>query len=106
MSVNCTDPWLQICSFTLLIKVNCIFSLCFQEREKLILTRMVVFELVQVLKFKISVPDSNFLMLINFVLQVINVVLIIFTNNLDFRMKSHMIVVYCDPINFGCAHYY
>jgi hypothetical protein len=56
------------------------FSACFQEREKLILTRMVVFELVQVLKFKTSIPDSNFLMLVNFVLQVINVVLMIFRN--------------------------
>jgi len=45
---------------------------CFQEREKLILTRMVVFELVQALKFKTAIPDSNFLMLVNFVLQVIS----------------------------------
>jgi hypothetical protein len=55
-----------------MIKVNYTFSLYFQEREKLILTRMVVYELVQALKFKISIPDSNFLMLINFVLQVIS----------------------------------
>jgi hypothetical protein len=55
-----------------MIKVNYIFSVYFQEREKLILTRMVVYELVQALKFKISIPDSNFLMLINFVLQVIS----------------------------------
>lgn len=32
---------------------------------------MVVLELVQAIKFKTSIPDANFLMLINFVLQVI-----------------------------------
>lgn len=41
-----------------------------QEREKLVLTRVVVFELIQAIKFKISIPDTNFLMLVNFVLQV------------------------------------
>lgn len=41
-----------------------------QEREKLVLTRVVVFEVVQALKFKTSIPDENFLMLINFILQV------------------------------------
>lgn len=55
-----------------MVEINYIFCVCFQEREKLVLTRMVVYELVQALKFKTSIPDSNFLMLINFVLQVIN----------------------------------
>lgn len=31
---------------------------------------MVVFELIQALKFKTSIPDSNLLMLINLILQV------------------------------------
>lgn len=33
------------------------------------LNRLVVYELVQAMKFKISIPDSNLLMLINIVLQ-------------------------------------
>lgn len=41
---------------------------------------MVVIELVQVLKFKTTIPDSNLLMLINLILQVSNDVLIIFYN--------------------------
>lgn len=31
--------------------------------------RMIIFELVQALKFKTTIPDENFLMLISFVLQ-------------------------------------
>jgi hypothetical protein len=34
------------------------------------MTRTAVFELVQALKFKIAIPDSNFLLLANLVLQV------------------------------------
>lgn len=40
-----------------------------RERDKLILCRMIIFELIQALKFKTSIPDANFLMLINLVLQ-------------------------------------
>jgi hypothetical protein len=69
-----------------MIKVNCKFSAYFQERERLILTRMVVFELVQALKFKTSIPDSNFLMLINFVLQVISRFIIIITNKFQMSL--------------------
>jgi hypothetical protein len=83
--VSSIVPGLQICAFTLLIQNNHMLSACFQEREKLILTRMVVFELVQVLKFKTSIPDSNFLMLINFILQVINIVLMFVLNQYRFQ---------------------
>ena len=38
-----------------------------KERDKQQLTRTAVYELVQVLKFKIAIPDSNFLMLTNLV---------------------------------------
>ncbi|XP_071164350.1 protein unc-79 homolog isoform X1 [Mytilus edulis] len=38
-----------------------------KERDKLYLTRTVVFELVQAMKFKISLPDENFLLLVQFV---------------------------------------
>ena len=40
-----------------------------KERDKLLITRTAVFELVQALKFKTIIPDSNFLMLTNLVLQ-------------------------------------
>ncbi|XP_049954031.1 protein unc-79 homolog [Schistocerca serialis cubense] len=73
------DPFSKVVSFAIqnhAIKYNSLFDLCYlcnraftREREKLILTRMVVFELIQALKFKTSIPDSNIIMLINFVLQ-------------------------------------
>ncbi|XP_022658130.1 protein unc-79 homolog isoform X4 [Varroa destructor] len=40
-----------------------------RERDKCVLSRTVVFELVQALKFKTSIPDENLLMLVQFVLQ-------------------------------------
>ena len=43
---------------------------CSQEREKQQLSRVVVFELVQALKFKSSPPDTNLLLLVHFVVQV------------------------------------
>lgn len=54
--------------FTIMCYIYDVFQL--QDRDKLLLTRMVVFELVQALKFKVSLPDNNFLTLINFVLSV------------------------------------
>ena len=46
---------------------NRVFS---REREKQQLSRVVVFELVQALKFKSSPPDTNLLLLVHFVVQV------------------------------------
>ncbi|KAF5283433.1 hypothetical protein FQA39_LY04809 [Lamprigera yunnana] len=40
-----------------------------KDRDKLILSRMVVFELIQTLKFKTTIPDSNLLILISLILQ-------------------------------------
>ena len=40
-----------------------------KERDKLLITRTAVFELIQALKFKTVIPDSNFLVLTNLVLQ-------------------------------------
>ncbi|XP_052267084.1 protein unc-79 homolog [Dreissena polymorpha] len=51
---------LDICSLA-----NRVFS---KERDKLYLTRTVIFQLVQALKFKTSLPDENFLLLVQFVL--------------------------------------
>jgi hypothetical protein len=45
-------------------------SVCVQEREKLLLTRVAVYELVQAMKFKTDIPDKNFLILLTFILQV------------------------------------
>lgn len=41
-----------------------------QERDKLLLPRLVVYELVQALKFKTSIPDTNLILLVQLVLQV------------------------------------
>ena len=40
-----------------------------KERDKLLVTRTAVFELISALKFKTVIPDSNFLVLTNLVLQ-------------------------------------
>ncbi|XP_050714372.1 protein unc-79 homolog isoform X4 [Eriocheir sinensis] len=45
---------------------NRIFS---RERDKLLLPRLVVYELVQALKFKTSIPDTNLILLVQLVLQ-------------------------------------
>ncbi|XP_056021737.1 protein unc-79 homolog isoform X2 [Ostrea edulis] len=71
------EPFSKLLSFIIL---NCAFklqqvldicSLCnrvfSKERDKLYLTRTVIFELVQSLKFKHSLPDENFLLLVQFV---------------------------------------
>lgn len=73
------DPFSKVLSYGIencSIKFHYVVDLCYlcnraftRDREKQVLTRMVVFELVQALKFKVQIPDSNFLMLINFVLQ-------------------------------------
>ncbi|XP_046405195.1 protein unc-79 homolog isoform X2 [Ischnura elegans] len=73
------DPFSKVLSCAIqnhVMKYQSLVDLCYlcnrafsKERDKLLLTRMVIFELVQALKFKTSIPDTNFLMLINFVLQ-------------------------------------
>lgn len=63
----------DVLKYNHLVDVCCLCNRAFtKDRDKLILCRMVVFELVQALKFKTSIPDTNLLMLINLVLQVRN----------------------------------
>lgn len=90
------EPFSKVLSYAIqtnVLKYNCLMEICYlcnraftkvpflntiiqiigfflQERDKLILSRMVVYELVQALKFKTTIPDSNLLMLINLILQV------------------------------------
>lgn len=86
--VNCRgllDPFSKILSFSIQyrqLKYNYLIDLCYlgnrgfiKERDKLILTRIVVIELVQALKFKTTITCANFFMLISFVLQDIGGVL-------------------------------
>jgi hypothetical protein len=40
-----------------------------KDRDRLLVTRSAVFDLVQALKFKICLPDANFLLLTSLVLQ-------------------------------------
>ena len=62
---NICHPWLQqvasVCHLS-----NRAFS---KDRDRLLVTRSAVFDLVQALKFKISLPDGNFLLLASLVLQ-------------------------------------
>ncbi|XP_059155568.1 protein unc-79 homolog isoform X3 [Physella acuta] len=71
------EPFSKILSFAI---QNCTFklqqlldicSLCnralTRERDKMFLTRTVIYELVQALKFKSSIPDENLLLLVQFV---------------------------------------
>ncbi|XP_030755941.1 protein unc-79 homolog [Sitophilus oryzae] len=73
------EPFSKVLSYAIqthTLKYNLLVEICYlcnkaftKDRDKLIFSRMVVFELVQVLKFKTTIPDSNLLMLINLVLQ-------------------------------------
>ncbi|KAF6204812.1 hypothetical protein GE061_018974 [Apolygus lucorum] len=73
------DPFSKVLGYSIqnfVLKYQYLVDLCYlcnraftREREKQALTRTVVFELVQALKFKTNIPESNFLLLINFVLQ-------------------------------------
>lgn len=79
------EPFSKILSFSIQyrqLKYNYLIDLCYlcnrgftKEREKLMLTRVVVIELVQALKFKTTITCANFFMLISFVLQDIGGVL-------------------------------
>ncbi|KAK6640822.1 hypothetical protein RUM44_012519 [Polyplax serrata] len=73
------DPFSKILSYVIqnaVVEASTIFEVCqlctrafTRDREKQMLTRMLIIELVQALKFKTTLPDSNFMMLINFVIQ-------------------------------------
>ncbi|XP_072402043.1 protein unc-79 homolog isoform X3 [Diabrotica undecimpunctata] len=73
------EPFSKVLSYaiqTQTMNYGCLIEICYlcykaftKERDKLILSRMVVFELVQALKFKTTIPDANLLMLINLILQ-------------------------------------
>ncbi|XP_070377842.1 protein unc-79 homolog isoform X1 [Dermacentor albipictus] len=73
------DPFSKILSYAIqhsLIQYQQLLELCHlcnrnmsRERDKLVFTRTVVFELVQALKFKSAIPDENLLVLVQFVLQ-------------------------------------
>lgn len=47
----------------------CLYSRCFsRDRDKQYICRQLIFEFVQALKFKISIPDHNLLLIIGFIL--------------------------------------
>ncbi|ELU08396.1 hypothetical protein CAPTEDRAFT_227700 [Capitella teleta] len=61
---------LQCCSFNLqqLLDICSLCSRAFtKERDKIYLTRSIIFELVQALKFKTILPDENLVLLVQFV---------------------------------------
>ncbi|KAG8194067.1 hypothetical protein JTE90_003015 [Oedothorax gibbosus] len=74
---NILDPFSKILSHAIQhssVDYNLLSELCTvcnknaRERDKMVLTRTAVFELVQALKFKTSVPDANLLTLVQFIL--------------------------------------
>lgn len=77
---NMLDPFSKVLSHaiqTSIIKYNYLVDVCSlchrsftRERDKLSLSRVVVTELMQAIKFKSSIPDTNLLYLLHFVLQV------------------------------------
>lgn len=74
------EPFSKVLSYAIqtdILKYQQLVDVCYlcnraftRDRDKLILSRMVVYELLQALKFKTSIPDSNLLMLLNLILQV------------------------------------
>uniref|UniRef100_A0A182YRS8 Protein MMS22-like n=2 Tax=Anopheles stephensi TaxID=30069 RepID=A0A182YRS8_ANOST len=79
LSKNILEPFSKIISFAIqnlhltqrvLVDICSLSGRAFaKERDKLYLGRQIVFDLVQALKFKINVPDSNLLLLVGFLLQ-------------------------------------
>jgi hypothetical protein len=73
------DPFSKILSFAiqnLTLKHKVLHDLCIlnsraftKDRDKYQLSRQIVFEMMQALKFKVNVPDKNLLLLVGMVLQ-------------------------------------
>ncbi|XP_046744184.1 protein unc-79 homolog isoform X3 [Diprion similis] len=73
------DPFSKVLSYAIqnsILKYNYLTDLCYlchrgftRDRDKHFLSRTVIFELIQAIKFKSTIPDSNFLLLIHFILQ-------------------------------------
>lgn len=73
------DPFSKVLSYSIQhchLKYSYLTDLChlcnrgyLRERDKHFLGRTIVFELVQAMKFKTNIPDNNFLLLLQFVLQ-------------------------------------
>ncbi|XP_059468536.1 protein unc-79 homolog isoform X3 [Neocloeon triangulifer] len=73
------EPFSKVLSFGVQnfnLKYQQLADLCYhcsrafvRERERLLLTRVLVLELVQALKFKSNIPDINFFLLVNFILE-------------------------------------
>lgn len=74
------DPFAKVLSYAIqnsTIKYSYLTDLCYlchraftRDRDKHFFGRTIVFELIQAIKFKTTIPDSNFLLLLHFVLQV------------------------------------
>jgi hypothetical protein len=74
------DSFAKILSYAIqnsIICYNSLIELCYlcnrnyiKDRDKYYLSRTIIFELIQAIKFKSTMPDTNFLLLLQFVLQV------------------------------------
>lgn len=74
------DPFSKVLSYAVqncVLKYSFLTDLCYlchrgftRDRDKHFLSRTIVYELVQAVKFKTTIPDTNFLLLLHFVLQV------------------------------------
>ncbi|XP_017885375.1 protein unc-79 homolog isoform X4 [Ceratina calcarata] len=78
-SKSLLDPFAKVLSYAIQnssIKYSYLTDLCYlchrgfiRDRDKHFFGRTIVFELIQAIKFKTTIPDSNFLLLLHFVLQ-------------------------------------
>ena len=76
------DPFSKVLSYAIqnsALSYTALVEICYlcyrnftRDRDKHYLSRTVVFELIQALKFKTTLPDSNILLLLQFILQVRN----------------------------------
>lgn len=74
------DPFAKVLSYAIqnsTIKYSYLTDLCHlchrsftRDRDKHSFGRTIVFELIQAIKFKTTLPDTNYLLLLHFVLQV------------------------------------
>ncbi|KAG7202977.1 hypothetical protein KM043_010111 [Ampulex compressa] len=73
------DPFSKVLGYAIqncILKYSYLTDLCYlchraftRDRDKHFFGRTIVFELIQAIKFKTTIPDSNFLLLLHFVLQ-------------------------------------
>lgn len=97
------DPFSKVLSYAIqnsTLQYNYLTDLCYlchrgftRDRDKHFFGRTIVFELMQAIKFKITIPDSNFLLLLQFVLQVIIIFMTYIKIFRSLKLKYNLIIL-------------